>query len=80
MMANDSDDEVRLTAIRRIPAGLLAPFRFDHDWRVRLEVAQRIPVENLSILLKDEDEIVASTARERLETNDTDNKGHHHGN
>jgi hypothetical protein len=80
MLANDSHDEVRLTAIKRLPAGLLAPFRFDTDWRVRLEVAERIPLEQLLSLVKDEDDVVASTARERLESKLTELKGNSHGN
>jgi hypothetical protein len=66
MLANDAEESVRLIAIRRLPAALLPPFRFDPDWRVRLETAERVPVEYLAALTKDEDEIVAATARNRL--------------
>jgi hypothetical protein len=44
----------------------LPPFRFDPDWRVRLETAERVSVEYLAALTKDEDEIVAATASNRL--------------
>jgi hypothetical protein len=52
-----------------LPDGLLPPFRFDQDWRVRFEAAQRVPAEYLAELANDEDEAVATAARERMNPN-----------
>jgi hypothetical protein len=78
MLANDPEESVRLIAIRRLPDSLLPPFRFDPDWRVRLETAERVSIEYLAVLTKDEDEIVAATAINRLNPDMQSENNHGH--
>jgi hypothetical protein len=50
---------------QRLAPDLLTRLRSDDDWRVRYEVASRIPVEAIGELADDSDEFVRDMARSR---------------
>ncbi len=65
-LINDPDVSVCLAVAERLAPAKLLPLRFHSHFRVRYEVAGRVPVSALEVMRKDDDPLVRERVRERL--------------
>jgi HEAT repeat protein len=76
-LVNDSDASVCLAVAERLAPAQLLPLRFHAHFRVRYEVAGRVPISALDAMRTDEDPLVRERIQERLaEQYETDDNDH----
>jgi len=75
-LANDTDASVCLAAAERLSSAQLLPLRFHSHFRVRYEVAGRVPDNALDAMRHDDDPLVRERVQERIAARHESNHQH----